>query len=138
MNHEPQRFSAPDGTEMVILPASEYSRLKLLAEEGDGVATARMIEARIAAGEGTMPGEVLDMILDEDLTPLAAWRRYRGLSQAALARKAGLSQVWVGRIEAGGGYGSRDTRRKLAQALGAPGWALEDERGTVSSDRSEA
>jgi transcriptional regulator with XRE-family HTH domain len=75
-----------------------------------------------------MPGEVLDMVLDEGMTPLAAWRRYRGLSQAALARKAGLSQVWVGRIEAGGGYGSRDTRRKLAEALNAPIWALEDER----------
>ena len=74
-----------------------------------------------------MPAEVLDMILDEGLTPLAAWRRWRGLSQAALARKAGLSQVWVSRIEAGGGYGSRDTRRKLAAALDAPLWALEAE-----------
>lgn len=128
MSHEPQTFAAPDGTEMVILPASEYARLKRLAEEGEEVAEARAVEARIAAGEGTMPGEVLDMILDEDLTPLAAWRRYRGLSQAALARKAGLSQVWVGRIEAGGGYGSRETRRKLADALDAPVWALEEER----------
>jgi hypothetical protein len=30
--------------------------------------------------------------------------------------------------ERGGGYGSRDTRRKLAEALGVPSWALEDER----------
>jgi len=42
-----------------------------------------------------------------------------GLAQA-LAKKAGLSQVWVGRIEAGGGYGSRETRRKLAAALETP------------------
>jgi hypothetical protein len=33
----------------------------------------------------------------------------------------------VSRIEAGGGYGSRETRRKLAEALQAPVWALEDE-----------
>jgi len=35
--------------------------------------------------------------------------------------------VWVGRIEAGGGYGSRETRRKLVAALEAPVWALEEE-----------
>jgi DNA-binding XRE family transcriptional regulator len=128
MSYEPQTFAAPDGTEMVVLTAAEYARLKLLAEDGEDVAAALAIEARVAAGEGTMPGEVLNLILDEELSPLAAWRRYRGLSQAALAKLAGLSQVWVSRIEAGGGYGSRETRRKLAEALEAPVWALEDER----------
>lgn len=127
MSYEPQTFSAPDGTEMVILPAAEYARLKMLAEEGEDLIEAQAVLARIKAGEGTMPGEVLDMILDKDLHPVAAWRRYRGLSQVALARKAKLSQVWISRIERGGGYGSRETRRKLAAALDAPIWALEDE-----------
>ncbi len=54
------------------------------------------------------------------------WHRHRGLSQAALAAKAGLSQVWISRIERGGGYGSRETRRKLAEALEAPVWGLEE------------
>ncbi|MGQ0660206.1 helix-turn-helix domain-containing protein [Sphingosinicella sp.] len=129
MNYEPQTFSAPDGTEMVILPAADYARLKLLAEEGEDLAEAQRTLARIEAGEGTMPGDVLDMILDENLHPVAAWRRYRRLSQAALARKTKLSQVWISRIERGGGYGSRETRRKLAEALEAPLWALEDEHG---------
>jgi len=127
MSYEPQIFAAPDGTRMVILPAADYARLKALAEDGEDVAEATAIQARIAAGEGTMPGEVLDMIIDGDLHPIAAWRHYRGLSQAALARKAGLSQVWVSRIEQGAGYGSQRTRRKLAAALDAPVWALEDE-----------
>ncbi|HEY5721077.1 MAG TPA: helix-turn-helix transcriptional regulator [Allosphingosinicella sp.] len=127
MSREPQTFSAPDGTEMVILPAAEYARLKLLAEEGQDVSDSHLILARIERGEGTMPGEVLGMILDEGMAPLAAWRRHRGLSQAALARKSGLSQVWISRIESAGGYGSRETRRKLALALDAPVWALEDE-----------
>jgi transcriptional regulator with XRE-family HTH domain len=127
MRYEPQTFSAPDGTEMVILPASEFERLKLLAEDAEDVAEAQTILARIEAGEGTMPGEVLDMILDDERHPVAAWRRYRGLSQAALARKTGLSQVWISRIERGGGYGSRATRQRLAEALDAPAWALEEE-----------
>lgn len=88
-------------------------------------ADARVTLARINAGEGTMPGEVLGAILDDGLHPITAWRRYRGLSQAKLASRAGLSQVWVSRIEAGGGHGSLATRRKLATALEAPVWALE-------------
>lgn len=131
MNYRPQTFAAPDGTEMVILKASDYVRLKRLAgvgEEEQDVADARKSLAEIRDGAGTMPADVLDMILDADLTPLAAWRRYRRLSQAELARRAGLSQVWISRIERGGGYGSRDTRRKLAAALDAPLWALEDEQ----------
>ena len=127
MSYEPQTFSAPDGTEMVILPAAEFARLKLLAQEGEELAEGQKILARIEAGEGTMPSEVLSLILDEGLHPVAAWRKHRRLSQAALAKRARLSQVWISRIERGGGYGSRETRRKLADALDAPIWALEDE-----------
>ncbi len=122
------------------------------------------------------------------LSPLAAWRRYRGLSQLALAEKATFSRnvpalpcaateargkaappsergacrplgrlrptalaakadVGAGfcrtllrrwrrrrgesgvgeRVAAGGGYGSGRTRAKLAAALEAPVWALEEE-----------
>lgn len=130
MTYHPQRFMAPDGTEMVVLTAVDFERLRALAEDSEDaedVAAALAIESRVAAGEGTMPGEVLKLIIESELSPLTAWRKYRGLSQAALARKAGLSQVWVSRIEAGGGYGSRETRRKLAEALEAPLWALEDD-----------
>ena len=126
MSYEPQTFATPEGTQMVILPASEYARLKLLAEEGEDLAEAQAALARIAAGEGTTPGEVLKLILDDELTPLAAWRRHRGLSQAALARKTGLSQVWISRIERGGGHGTTKTLRKLAEALDAPVWGLSE------------
>lgn len=129
MTYQPQKFTAPDGTEMVVLRADDWERLRAFAEDEEDVREATATMARIAAGEGTMPGEVLNLMLDGGLSPLAAWRRHRGLSQAALAKKAGLSQVWVGRIEAGGGYGSRETRRKLAAALEAPIWALEEEGG---------
>lgn len=127
MTYQAQRFTAPDGTEMIVLKADDFERLRKLAEEGEDVAAARASEARIAAGEGTMPGEVLKLIIEEELHPVAAWRRYRGLTQAALARKTKLSQVWISRIERWGGYGSPKTRRKLAEALEAPLWALDDE-----------
>lgn len=125
MTYQPQRFTAPDGTEMVVVRAEDWERLRAYAEDEQDVREATAILARIEAGEGTVPGEVVKLMIVDRLPPLAAWRRHRGLSQAALARKAGLSQVWVGRIEGGGGYGSRETRRKLAAALEAPVWALE-------------
>ena len=125
MGYEAQKIVAPDGTPMVILKAADFERLLALAEEGgdrlDGEAALRRIEA----GEGTVPDEVLALMIDQDLTALAAWRRHKGLSQAELARRTGLSQVWISRIEAGGGYGSAGARAKLARALGAPLWALD-------------
>lgn len=127
MDYRPQRFTAPDGTEMVVLRAEDWERLRAFAEDEEDARLGLAARARIEAGEGTMPGEVLRMILDDGLQPLAAWRRYRGLSQSELATRAGLSQVWISRIERGGGYGSRATRRKLASALDAPLWALEEE-----------
>lgn len=90
------------------------------------VADAEVALARIAGGEGTMPSAVLGSILD-GMSAIAAWRKYRGLTQAELAKRAGLSQVWIGRIEAGGGHGTPATRRKIAAALDAPMWALDDE-----------
>ena len=127
MKHEPQHFTAPDGTEMVVLTADAFDRLSALAEEGEEIADARAIRQRISGGEGTIPSEVLKLIIDDELNPVAAWRRYRNMSQANLARRSGLSQVWISRIERGGGYGSRETRRKLAKALDAPLWALDED-----------
>ena len=87
---------------------------------------------------GMMPGEVLNAILDGGLNPIAAWRRYRGLSQAELARRTGLSQVWLSRIENGDGTGSAATRRKLAEALDAPVWALEVVEGVAMRPEYDA
>ena len=126
MSYEPQRFTAPDGTEMVVLRAADWERFQDLLDERQDVVEARLALDRIAAGEGTVPGDVVRMEVVDGMHPVAAWRRYRGLSQAALAAKAGLSQVWISRIERGGGYGSRETRRKLAAALEAPVWGLEE------------
>jgi transcriptional regulator with XRE-family HTH domain len=127
MGYEPQRFTAPDGTEMVVLRATDFERLKSLAEDSEDVRAAEATLARIQAGEGTVPGEVVHLMIVDGLNPVAAWRRYRGLSQSEVARRAGLSQVWVSRIEAGGGHGTPATRRKLAKALDAPLWALEEQ-----------
>ncbi len=105
----------------------EDAEKAVLSAEDEETADARAMLARIDAGEGTMPAEVLGAIHDDGLHPIAAWRRYRGPSQAELARRTGLSQVWLSRIENGGGTGSTVTRHKVAATLDAPVWALEGE-----------
>ncbi|WP_313669265.1 helix-turn-helix transcriptional regulator [Sandarakinorhabdus sp.] len=109
---------------MVVLRAADYARLAALAEDAEDIVAGRAGLASMEQ-EGTVPGEVVALIINDGLTPVAAWRRHRGLTQSDLARRAGLSQVWVNRIEAGKGHGTPATRRKLAVALDAPEWALD-------------
>ncbi len=54
-----------------------------------------------------MPGEVVALMINDGLTPVAAWRRHRGLTQSDLARRAGLSQLWVNRSAGEGAWHAR-------------------------------
>lgn len=118
MAFQPHRFAAPDGTELVIITAAEYERLLDAAEELQDIADAERISGRIAAGEPTIPAEVVNLMINDGLSPLAAWRRYRGMSQAQLAERAGMTQAAVARLEkAGAGSGRPETRKALAKAL---------------------
>lgn len=124
MGFETQVLTAPDGSELVVLKRADFDALLEAWEDAEDV-----IEARVALKEmqteGSMPSEVLEAILGEGLSPVAAWRRFRGLSQAELARRAGISQVWLGRIESGEGHGRPKVRAALAAALEAPMWTLD-------------
>lgn len=80
---------------MVVLEASDFEHLRALAEDGGDVAAALAIEARIKAGERTIPGDVVRMIIVEDKHPIAAWRRLRpqpGGAGAAGRAQPGLDQ----------------------------------------------
>jgi len=126
MTFQPHRFAAPDGTELVIITAEEYKRLLAAAEELEDIADAERISGQIAAGEPTIPGEVVNLMITEGLNPVAAWRRHRGLSQVELAERAGVSQAAVARLEkAEAGSGRAETRRAIANALGVPLSALD-------------
>ncbi len=73
------------------------------------------------AGEG-MPITVFKRILDGE-NPVRVLREWRGLTQAELARRAGLHRVQVHDIETGKSRGSVDTLMAIADALGV---ALDD------------
>lgn len=116
---------------MVLLKAEDFDRL-MEAYEDAGDAIAAGFALRTIEAEGSMPAAVLDAVLDEGLTAVSAWRRHRGLSQAETARRAGISQVWLSRIEAGKGYGKPAVRAAIARALDAPLWTLEPDFGGES------
>jgi DNA-binding XRE family transcriptional regulator len=50
-------------------------------------------------------------------TPLAFWRKKRGLTQIALAQETGVAQGFLSEIEAGHKPGTAATLKKIADAL---------------------
>lgn len=115
--NEPQKISAPDGTTLIVIPESDY--LALLDAADIAVADRSRAES-----DFMIPAAIVDALL-EGKSPVAAWREQRGLTQAALATRAGMLQPALARIERGKPKLRADTLDKLAHALDVPAWALD-------------
>jgi len=105
-----QTTISPDGERLVTMTAEDYQDL---------------IDARDAAvamrdiATGTMP-TVADADLDAYLaapTPLAFWRKHRGLTQAALSQAADISQPYLAQLENGQREGTVSVYARLARLL---------------------
>lgn len=105
-----------DGKRMAFLPEEEYTRLLAEAEEHDDVRAAIEAEDRARAGEEYVPLELVDRLIAGD-NPLRVWRKYRSLTQQALAEKVGRSKVFISGIETGKQDTSSLNWRMLADAL---------------------
>jgi transcriptional regulator with XRE-family HTH domain len=100
-----------------VVPWKDWRAIAAALEnQADADLVARS-EARIATGEETIPGEVINAILLEGATPLAAYRKWRGLKQVELAARAGLNQAYVSELEAGKKTPSLEALQDLAAAL---------------------
>lgn len=64
--------------------------------------------------DATIPGDVVNIMFDKDVSLLAAWRVYRGLSQKEAAEKAGISQSALSQMEKQGTRLQEKTRKLLA------------------------
>lgn len=115
MTFQPQTFTAPDGTEMVVITRADFDRMTTLAagENGRDLAAAH---AALAASDVRYPAAVVDAILS-GASPVAAWRRHRGLSQHALARAAGITQTAISRLERKRDDRFPEGRRKTREAI---------------------
>ena len=94
----------------------------------DALDAARHRETMAAAARGEVewltPEETLAFVAAA--TPLAFWRKKRGMTQKALATQAGISQSYMAELEAG--------KRLLLKHVIGPAFALSEE----SSNRSNA
>ncbi|WP_316228130.1 MULTISPECIES: helix-turn-helix transcriptional regulator [unclassified Bradyrhizobium] len=113
----PVMTKSPKGDDIVILSRKEYDQLVAAANEDAADAeTLRRSIARVESGEEeTFTSDEVDAFLAK--TPLAFFRKKRGLSQDELAKRAGITQGYLSEIEVGRKSGDVQTLRKLADAL---------------------
>ncbi|MGR6431653.1 helix-turn-helix domain-containing protein [Rhizobium sp. PAMB 3174] len=98
-----------DGKNYILLSEEDYEDLV-------DVIHANKIMARVAAGEETWPHELVVELAATD-SRLRTYRKYRGMTMAALAKAAGISQPHLSDIENGKKTGSVDVLKRLANAL---------------------
>ena len=97
----------------MVLPLSEY---ETLLDVRDAVQHASTL-AEVAAGrQEKLTEEEVEAALAEP-SPLAFWRKRRGLTQAALAQAAGISQPYLAGLEQAKRKGNPDLLLRLARAL---------------------
>ena len=70
-----------------------------------------------ADNDNTLPPEILDQLAARQRHPLRILRDHRGLTQAELAKKAGISRPYLTEIETGRKEGSIRAMKALAQVL---------------------
>jgi len=99
-----------DSDDVVVLSRDEYE--DLLDARGHAAAM-----AAVASG-------AMETLSEEDAaaylaakTPLAFWRRHRGVTQKALADAIGVSQAYIAQIENGVREGSPVMLRDMARVL---------------------
>ncbi|MDR6953801.1 DNA-binding XRE family transcriptional regulator [Ancylobacter sp. 3268] len=109
---------SPAGEDIVILSRPEYDALVAASEDAADARAAGAVLSRIEAGtEALIADEDMDAYLAA-ATPLAFWRKKRGLTQAALASATGVGQGFLSEIESGKKTGDVATLKKIANALG--------------------
>lgn len=62
----------------------------------------------------TIPHDVVKIMSEREVSAIAAWRIYRGLTQAQAAEKAGISQAALSQIEKAGTRPQAKTREQFA------------------------
>lgn len=104
-------------------PALDDDDADAFGPEADAIDQAKIAEAaaRIASGElTTIPHEVVKRIVIDGKHRVRAWREYRGLTQAALAERARLTQGAIADIERGRRNPGVKSLRRIADALQVP------------------
>ncbi len=112
-----QKIETNGAAELVVLARTDYDRLIERLEDAEDIASTKSFEAAEASGRiELLPWEFAKRLRRGE-QPVALWREYRGLTQRALAKAAGMTAAQLSEIESGKKTGSVLTLRKLAKVL---------------------
>lgn len=100
---EPQVIKLGDKPAFAVIPWDTYQELvnNYIPDESDVWFPQEVVEANVVRGDSL----------------LKAWREHLGLTQAEVARRAGMSQPAYAKLEKPGANPRTSTLRKLARAL---------------------
>lgn len=99
-----QIINGPDGKPaFVVIPYAEYMQTHPTA--------------RIEEEDVSVPHEVVALMLEQQMTPVRAWREYLKLTQAEVAARLGISQPSYAKQENSDSL-RRSSIEKIAAALG--------------------
>ena len=104
--------------EFVILPIAEYEDLIMKASPFDDENAEEWENIHVEASEDgneLIPNDVVNIMLEQEVSLLAAWRIYRSLSQAEVAKHTGLTQSAISQAERKESKPQKKTREKLAK-----------------------
>ncbi|MEY3553745.1 MAG: hypothetical protein RL735_2093 [Pseudomonadota bacterium] len=126
------KFVDIGGAEMVLLTRAEFDALMEVVEDAEEDAELSAIYdqrmADLKAGyDVILPVEVSARCRKGE-SLLRAVRNWRGLTQAEVAEKSGLTQGYLSDLEAGKREGTPQTLRKIAEAMGIDPVMLVDPR----------
>ena len=104
--------------EFVILPIAEYEDLIMKASPFDDENVEEQENIPVEASEDgneLIPNDVVNIMFEQEVSLLAAWRIYRSLSQAEVAKHTGLTQSAISQAERKESKPQKKTREKLAK-----------------------
>jgi DNA-binding XRE family transcriptional regulator len=104
-----QTILSPSGDELVVISRQEYQDLLDARDHAAAMGA-------VAAGADTFTDAELDEYLAAQ-TPLAYWRKRRGMTQAQLAAGVAISQPYLAQLKAGKRTGDVTLYARLAEAL---------------------
>ncbi len=103
--------------EWAVVPYEEYERLRAAAEMWADIREYDAVKEVLARGEEELIPAGVACALVDGANPIRVWRRHRGLTQAQLARAAGISPPYLSQLERGRRAGTTEVLARLAAAL---------------------
>ncbi len=101
------------GEELVVISRADYEALIDAADEAQD-----LIDVRARRDEPTISHDLAMAVIKGEMSPVEAWRKEHGMTQAQLAEKTGVRPATISDIESGKSHGRFDVMQRIAAGLG--------------------